>query len=316
MSVKARVFMGMALLLGAAAAAQGAIVLDKVMAIVNKEVITWSDLYKGMEFDAVDEVKALKPEERRRFFKDNEATYLESMIDMKLQLQEARREGIGASTSEVEAAIATIRDKYGMSEEAFSETIKKEGFALAEYKKKLAEQITISRIVEQEVRSKIFVTEADIDRYLAEHKELARDYEGFTISQIFLKDTGDRKQVEEKASEIYKRVKAGESFSELARRYSEDASARSGGSLGFIRKCDLSSAFVSACSGLKTGEVSEPFWSESGMHIIRVNDARTLKNPQELRDIVRERLLNEKFERDYKNWIKGLRERAYVEVKI
>lgn len=302
-------------LLLCAAAAQAATVLDRVVAIVNKEVITWSDLYKGMEFDAVDEVKALRPEDKRRFFKENESLYLEQMIDMKLQLQEARREGVGAGSADVEAAINSIKSKYGMSDEVFNETIGKEGFSLAEYKKKLAEQIVIGRIVEQEVRSKIFVTEGDIDRYIAEHPELARDYEGYNISQIFIKDTGDRKQVEERAAEIYKRIKAGESFSNLARQYSEEPNARTGGNIGFIRKCDLSSSFLPVCTGLKVGEVSEPFWSESGVHIIMLNDARELKNPKELREVVRERLLNEKFERAYKNWIKGLRERAYVEVK-
>lgn len=313
--MRIKVLVSVGVLLLCAAAAQGATVLDKVVAIVNKEVITWSDLYKGMEFDAVDEAKSLKPEDRRKYFKENEAVYLEQMIDMKLQIQEARREGVGVSNADVEAAINGIKSKYGLSDQAFIETIGKEGFTLAEYKRKLAEQIVISRVVEQEVRSKIFVTEGEIDRYIAERPELAKEYEGYDISQIFLKDTGDKKQVEEKAAEIYKRIKAGESFASLARQYSEEPNARTGGTIGFIRKCDLSNSFLPVCTGLKVGEVSAPFWSEAGVHIIMLNDARELKTPKELREVVRERLLSGKFERDYKNWLKGLRERAYVEVK-
>lgn len=304
------------MMLGLAPAVQGAIVLDRIMAIVNKEVITWSDLYKGMEFDAAEEIKALKAEDKRRVFKENEMAYLDTLIEMKLQLQEAARAGIGAGKSDVDTAIRSIRDKYAMTDAMFEEMIKKEGFSLAEYRKKLAEQITIGRIIDQEVRSKVLVTEKEIDAYLAEHREASANSEGFAISHIFLRKTDDKKAVEEKAQDIYRKIKAGESFSDLARTYSEDRSARAGGDLGFIRKLEMSGDFLNVLSTMKAGEVSEPFWSESGMHILKVNDVVLYKTPQELREAIRQKLLNEKFTREYRNWVKGLREKAYVEVKI
>lgn len=301
---------------GYTAVASSAILLDKVMAIVNKEVITWSDLYKAMEFEATDEIKSMKDQDRRRFFKENESMFLESLIDMRLQLQEAAKAGVSASDEDVNRAIENIKKKYSMTDEAFKDAIGKEGFTLAEYRKKLSEQITISRIVEQEVRSKILVTEGDIDKYIAEHKEFERDVDGFNISHIFLRRAEDKKQVEEKIMEIYKKLKAGGDFSELAKQYSEDASARSGGELGFIKKSDMSGDFLNVLSNMKIGDVSEPFWSGNGIHIIRLNDKREIKSAQELREMVRQKLLEEKFNREYKNWIKGLRERAYVEIKI
>lgn len=299
-----------------AAIANSAILLDKVMAIVNKEVITWSDLYKAMEFEATDEIKAMKDEDRRTFFKENESMFLESLIDMRLQLQEAAKAGVSASDEDVNRAIENIKKKYSMADEAFKDAIGKEGFTLAEYKKKLSEQITISRIVEHEVKSKVLVTEGELDKYIAGHKELEKESDGFNISHIFLRRTDDRKQIEEKTADIYKRIKAGESFSELAKQYSEDTSARIGGELGFIRKSDMSKDFLNVLSKMKVGDVSEPFWGGNGIHIIRLNDKREIKSPQELREVVRQRLLEEKFSREYKNWIKGLRERAYVEIKI
>jgi len=301
---------------GYAAVASSAILLDKVMAIVNKEVITWSDLYKAMEFEATDEIKAMKDEDRRRFFKENESMFLESLIDMRLQLQEAAKAGVSASDEDVNRAIENIKKKYSMTDEAFKDAIGKEGFTLAEYRKKLSEQITISRIVDQDVKSKVLVTEGEIDKYIAGHKELEKESEGFNISHIFLRKTDDRKQLEEKAMDIYKKIKAGENFVELARQHSEDASAGIGGELGFIRKSDMSNDFLNVLSKMKTGDVSEPFWSGNGIHIIRLNEKKEIKSVQELREIVRQRLLEEKFNKEYRNWIKGLRERAYVEIKI
>lgn len=299
-----------------AAIASSAILLDKVMAIVNKEVITWSDLYKAMEFEATDEIKAMKDEERRRFFKENESVFLESLIDTRLQLQEAAKAGVSASDEDVNRAIENIKKKYSMTDEAFKDAIGKEGFALAEYRKKLSEQITISRIVEHEVRSNILVTEGEIDSYIAGRKDLEKESDGFNISHIFLKRVDDKKQLEEKALEIYKKIKAGESFPEIAKQYSEDTSARSGGELGFIKKSDMSKDFLDVLSKMKVGDVSEPFWSENGIHIIRLNDKKEIKSQQELREIVRQKLLDEKFNKEYRNWIKGLREKAYVEIKL
>ncbi len=85
-----------------ASAAQSAILLDRVMAIVNKEVITWSDLYREMEFSATDEIKAMKDEDRRSFFRENQMYFLENLIETRLQMQEAAKDGIAVSEADVE----------------------------------------------------------------------------------------------------------------------------------------------------------------------------------------------------------------------
>src|SRR5208282_3644082 len=174
---------------GFASVAQSSILLDRVIAIVNKEVITWSDLYREMEFNASDQVKAMKDEDRRSFFKENEMSYLENLIDLKLKLQEAAKIGITTTDTDVAAAVNNIKGKYSMTDDVFNETIRKDGFTLETYKKKLWEQITVGRLIDQEVRSKILVTERDIDAYLAANKDVAKDLEGFGISHIRLKKT-------------------------------------------------------------------------------------------------------------------------------
>ncbi|MBI5212864.1 MAG: peptidylprolyl isomerase [Nitrospirae bacterium] len=304
------------ILFGCATFAHGGILLDRVMARVNKEVITWSDLYKAMEFEATDEIKAMKDDVRRRFFKENEAAFLETLIDMRLQVQEAVKSGISVDGEEVTKAIEGIKKKYSMTDETFKNAISKEGFTINEYRKKLAEQIAIGRVVEQEVKSKILITEGDLDQYLSENKELPKESDGFNISHVFFRKADDRQQVEAKAMDIYKKIKAGGNFSETARQHSEDASAQSGGDLGFIKKSDLSKEFLDALSKMKDGDVSEPFWSGNGIHILRLNERKEFKNPQELREAVRQKMLDEKFMKEYRNWLKGLRERAYVEIKL
>lgn len=294
----------------------GSVLLDRIVAIVNKEVITWSDLYKAMEFEATAELKTMKESEKMKIFKENESLFLENMIDMKLQLQEASKNRISASEEDVNRTIDGIKKKYSMTDEMFKEALLKEGFTLSEYKKKISEQIIIGRLIEQEVRSKIIVSEADIDRYLSENKNFLKDSEGFALSLIFLKMTEDKRLTEERAMDLYNRLKAGEGFEDLARKYSEDVSAMNGGDIGFIKKGELSRDFLGVIANMNEGDVSEPFWGINGIYILRLNEKKEFKTEQQLREAARQKLLSDRFSKEYKNWIRSLREKAYVEIKL
>jgi peptidyl-prolyl cis-trans isomerase SurA len=293
-----------------------AVLLDKVVAIVNKEVITWSDLYKGMEFEALDNVKNLDPKEKLKIFKENEHTFLETMIDMRLQLQEAERRGITVSKDEVQSAIEMIRNKYGMSREEFEKAIAQEGFTFKDYQKRLLEQMLLNRIVDQEVRNKIIVSEGDIDTALKNDRAMLKNIEGYVISIINLGKTGPKDALESKAKEVIERFKKGESFADLARQYSTDPSAKTGGTLGFVGKGDISPQLIKVLEGLRDNEVSEPFWTEHGLNIVLLHHKREVKGDKDLREAVRQRLTEEQFNRRYRDWLKGLRERSYVEIKI
>jgi len=191
----------------------------------------------------------------------------------------------------------------------------KEGFTMEEYKKKLSEQIIINRLVDFEVRNKIVLTEDGVNAYLAKNKNMVAGEEGYKIRHILIRTDNDTGQSGEKARAIYERIKAGENFADAARKYSDDPSAKVGGDLGFVNKSDLSKEFLAALSKLKPGEVSEPFVTNRGIHIVLLEKAKIYSNPEELKQAAKDKLFAEKFEKDYKAWIKGLRQRAYVEIK-
>jgi len=287
-----------------------AVLLDRVVAVVNKEVITWSELYRAMEFEASSDLKSLSHAEKLKIFKENEAHFLEGMIDMKLQLQAAKKLDIDASKEEVSEAIEGIRKKYSMSDKEFNESLKKEGFTIEEYKKRLAEQIILSKVVNQQVKNKITISDEEVKEYMDKNRDT-----GYRIKQIFLKKPekdADRKLLDEKADALYQRLRAGEDFSMLAKQYSEDPSGKTGGDLGYIKKEYLGREFIDVISGMNVGDVSRPFWTDRGLHIIKLED-RPYKNDM---GEARKRLYELRFNEAYRNWIRGLRERAYVEVRL
>jgi peptidyl-prolyl cis-trans isomerase SurA len=301
------------------ASSQASILLDRVVAVVNQEVITWSELYKSMESDASPQLREMKDEERRKIFKENEAAYLETLINVKLQLQEAKTIGIGVSDDELKEGIENIKKKYGMSDSSFLDSLKKEGFTLDEYKRRLREQIVISKVVNQEIRSKIVVSEADIKKYLDDNKGMNDAGEAYRISQILLKKPkgeGEKTAVEEKAAAVLQKLKEGQPFAELAKEYSEDPTAGAGGSLGLVKKSQMMKEFAATVGTMKPGDVSAPFWTERGLHIIKLDEIVAPKSRNEIMEEARTAVVNNVFADRYKAWIKGLREKAYIEIRL
>lgn len=295
------------------------ILLDRVVGVVNKEVITWSELYKMMEYEAQDQVKELTEDERMKLFKDSEADFLEMLIDMKLQLQEARRTGLEVFTEEITETIENIKNKYSMSHDVFLESIKKEGFSFDEYKKRLSEQILINKVINYQIRNKIVVSDDEVKKYMEANKVTQTAGESYRLRQIFFKmpaSNEDRKIVEEKASLVIQKLAAGEDFSDLARVHSEDPSGKLGGNLGFINRSDMTNEFIEVLSGIKAGDFSKPFWTERGLHIIKLDEKMSEQNIDKVKEDIRNLLEEQRFLESYKSWIRGLREKAYIEILL
>ncbi len=148
-----------------------AVLLDRVVATVNNEVITWSELRRDIELESKEFLKGFTDEDREKKIKELEKSFLNSMIDLKLQLQEAHQAGLDVSPSETDSAIADIKRKYNLTDESLIESLKAEGFTLEEYRTRLAEQILLSKVVRYEVKDNILITDKEIEEYYEANKE-------------------------------------------------------------------------------------------------------------------------------------------------
>jgi peptidyl-prolyl cis-trans isomerase SurA len=299
--------------------AHATVLLDRVVAVVNKEVITWSDLYKMMESEANEQMKALNEEERRKVFKENEAVFLDKLIDIRLQIQEAAKLGIAVSSEDVKEAIEGIKKKYSLTDKALEESLQKEGLTYEGYKKRLSEQILISKFINHQIRNKIVVSEDDVKKYMQTHKEGLPDSEAFRLRQIFFrkpKDEAEKKLVEEKAARVMQRVKAGEDFSGLAKEYSEDPSGKIGGDTGYIKTTYMAKEFLDVLSQMKIGDAGGPFWTERGLHIIKLDEKVSAQSPDEIMETIRRQLVDVRFAEKYSSYVRGLRENAHIEIRL
>jgi peptidyl-prolyl cis-trans isomerase SurA len=299
--------------------AAGPVPLDRIVATVNDEVITWSELMNVIIIDGRQILGGLTGEEKENKIKEAERPVLNNLIEMKLQLQEARRMNLDVNASEIDGAVEEIKTKYSLTEETLMNSLKAEGLTPEDYRARLSDQILLQKVINYAVRNNIVVSDKEIEQYYNDNIGLF-DAEGkIRISQIFFalpRDSAQKEAVEAKAREISQRISSGEDFAKLAREFSEDPSRAFGGDLGYISRGSALKEIDDAAAALKKGEVSSPFWSLAGLHIIKLEDRIEGGGIDKARDKIKEILLQKSFEGRYREWKAGLKEKAFIEIKL
>lgn len=299
--------------------ASGAALLDRVVAVVNNEVITWSELRELISIEGKDFLQKVPEDRKEEAIKAVEKDFLNNLIDIKLQLQEARKKGIDVSSGEINSAIADIKKKYNLTDEALLNSLTAEGMTMNDYRTRLSEQILLSKVVNFEVKVNIIIPDDAISKYYDTNRDKFEGKEKRKIRQILFrlpKDNSQKPAIEAKADEMVRRLQGGEDFSKLAGELSEDASKQFGGDIGYISRGSALKEIEEAAFSLNVGEVSRPFWSPAGLHIIKVEDKIEGGGFDKVKDKIKEALFEKAFEVKYTEWKAGLKEKAYIEIKL
>ncbi|MCK5511544.1 MAG: peptidylprolyl isomerase [Thermodesulfovibrionia bacterium] len=292
--------------------ALGNILLDRVVATVNNDVITWSELRKSIALENEALLSGLSHSEKEQKIKEIEKPFLNNLIDVKLQLQEAVRLGLAASPAETNEAINDIKKKFNLTDESLREYLKADGLTLKEYRSRLREQILLSKVIRYEIMDTILVTDKNIDEFYEANKEKYRQDVKIRIRQILFTDTNSL----QKAEEVFQRIKKGEDFEKLAADFSEDASKTFGGDLGYVSRGSMVKEIEDVAFSLKVGEVSKPFQSPKGIHIIKIEDRLENAAGEKVREQIKRELFEKAYQSKFENWLKELREKAYIEINL
>jgi peptidyl-prolyl cis-trans isomerase SurA len=288
--------------------ADASTIRDRIVAVVNSEVITLSELDE--------EVSEVKQQARARFngteldqrLRQIDYMGLNRMIERKLQLQMAKKRGIKVTDEEVKDAVERLR-RVG---ESPNENDPKE-MAL------IKDQLTTMRLVNQQVRSGLLVTEDEVQRFYQQHKNRFVLPQEVRISQILIALGRDNElvAVREKAQQVFALLKKGERFEELAARYSDGPEGRRGGNLGYIKPGDMLPQIQKAIERLDPGAVTEPLASPIGMHIIRVDERKPpeFRPYEEVKEDLKNLVLQLKSEEAYIEWIKDQKDHNYIEIR-
>jgi len=312
----------LAALLFLAAPAPRAEIVDRIVAVVNDDVITQYELESTVEGILKRYEKNIRPEERDRVTAEARKALIARLVDDLLLRQEARRLGITVREEEVTNAIQENLKRRNMSMDDLQQALAREGSSLEKHREATRNDLIRMRIMQREIRQRVSVTPEEIGAYYQEHRD---EYEGklrVRLQMIPLPvpegaDPQARAEQRARAEAALKRIRAGEPFEALANE-ARAGQPQTGGDLGYVEKGTMHPSIEEAAFSLKPGEVSDVIETPQGFAIIRALDRRGggSLSVKATREDVEERLFRMKMEKKFEEWLAERRQKAHIEIRL
>ena len=262
--------------------------LDRIIAIVDESVVTQRELENRIRL-----VKFEFQRSNRRLPDDDvlHQRVLEALITDSVLLQEAARRGIRTTDTQLNQAMQRIAKQNNLSLSEFRLALLEEGYDYEAYRETVRREMTVSTLQRQYGQRNATITDAEVDNFIARNDDLGDSYE-YRLSHILiaLPDAATPTQVSEAqqtAREIVSRLEQGEAFDQLANTYSASETALQGGDLGWRKKAEIPSLFSEQALSMEPGDFAGPLRSASGLHIVYLQDRRSLA--QNLSEQIRSR---------------------------
>ena len=303
------------------ASASSAEVISGIAVVVNDEIITTRELAR--EYDvAFKEIEKRDGELSVEASKKLRSKVLDSMVDRVLIRQKIKELKIVISEEEVRQSIEEVKKQNQLSQEALVSALLSQGMTFDQYKAQMKDQLDRLRLMSQEVKSKVQVSDKEIKDYYDANLASFSDEEAYRASAIFLRlaetaPAEELKTVMVKLETATAAAKKGDNFAELAKKYSDDANVHNNdGDLGFFKKGEMLPEIEKIVLSIKTGEV-EMIASPGGFYIIKLEEKRPANaKPFEIVKMrIEETLYQIKSEERFANWLELLRKGAAIEIK-
>lgn len=290
---------------------------NKILAVVNDEVITYQEL-KDVLLPLYAQYQATyKGKELEEMMAEAERDMLNQLIEDRLILQEARKQNIVVNDDEVQEKIGKLKQQFSSPEE-FTAVIKQQNINLKKLEELYREQLMIKELINRQVRLRVVVDPQQVTDYYHLHLQDFKDPESVRVSNILVR-TRDRLDSEAKvqAKEILKLLKEGADFSQLAQEHSQGPGAADGGDMGFVFKGQLLPEIDQEIFKLNPGQTSDLVKSDLGYHIFRVEEKRAeeIKLLDTVKAQIHEILFKQKFEEIFSEWMGKLKKHAYIVIK-
>ena len=308
-------FLLIAILLPSARAAES---VDGIAAVVNGDIITYSEVrdvveprekllrsqYSGQEL--IDKIK-----EARR-------AALQDLIDRQLIIQDFNKEKLQIPPHFIDERVdATIRESFGGDRNTFIKTLQAQNYTLSKFRDLERDKIIVQAWRAKNVKSNLFVPPNKITEYYAQHKNEFSSKEELKLRMIMIPGQGNSgNSAAQKAmvEEIRAKIITGADFDRMAQMYSQDATRDLGGDWGWIDRKTLSEPLSNAAFGLKPGEVSQVVEVGGNYYLLKVegrHDA-VVRSLKEVRADIEKKLQQEEAQRLQQHWLAGLRAKAYI----
>jgi len=252
------------------------VMLDRIIVVVNQDVILESELEARKRFM----LNQLDPAQRPGLADSAvmEKQVLDQLILTRLQLQLARVNEISMGDEEIDRMLQQVAERNGLSVPEFRATLERDGFNFQQFREDLHNEMVINRLRGQHVDRNVSVSEPEVNYYLTTLEHQGQIGDEYRLRHILLRRdpaAADDSALEARARDISERLAAGTDFAVLALEYSAAADATSGGDLGWRKRNEIPSMFAEVVPILRPGETSAPIRGERGLHLVQLVEVRT-----------------------------------------
>ena len=298
-------------------------VVDRVVAVVNDEVITLSEVDRMIDPFVKEAVRAEDRLERKEQLNRIRRQALDTLIEEKLIDYEIKKAGVKVTPREVEAVLDDIKKQNKATQEDLERALAKEGITFEQYKTQIEKRILRTKLVQWSVKMEPKASEKQLRDFYQQNVERYRTPETFRPAHILFgipKEAPPEKvqEVRKKCQEVLDRIRKGEDFGEMALLYSQDPSAKDRGDLGYFKKGELLPAFEKELNRLRVGEVGGIIRTEFGFHLIKLLDRRggTPMPFEEAKARVQQEYSQSEMDRAVRQFITSLKEKSVIDIRL
>lgn len=295
-------------------------IFNRVVAIVNDDVITLYELNQRIRLVTGSTADQLREKDEERYL-DARRKILQMMIDEKCAQERIQEMGIKIPPERIDARIEMVKRRNRWTQEDLLAALKQEGMSIEELRKKIELDLERADLINYQVRSKIIIRDEQITKYYEEHKEDFSTEETVHLAGIFLiqrnpRDEEESLRLKAKGEEILAKLKNGEDFTALCKRFSQGPGADEGGDLGSFKVAQLDPELRKAVAGVEEGGVTDLIIKPNGIQILKlIKRQKAEAHPlEEVREDIYATLYQEEVNRRYEAWIKELRRETYTKI--
>lgn len=284
---------------------------DKIIAVVNDEAITLKDLraYVASMYGQL-RIENQDPFEIDQIMRQYEKKGIDQLVEDKLILGAAKDKDLVIKPQTIDKRVQEIKSRYP-SEYVFQTMLEHQGMTLTDIRNKIVDQLEAKYMVDNEVRSKIFVNPQEVTDYYGQHHDDYVEKARVNLDSIFISFDQGQDEAKKEARDVYQELKAGKDFGDLAKAHSDLPS------VGTMEEGQLKLEIEEKVFNMKEGEISEPMGMDNGIYIFKFNrkSPRETKSLRDAKEEIYAKLFEDKFRKRFEEWISKLREKAYVEIR-
>jgi len=324
-------------------------VVEEIVARVNSQIITLSEFQRSKD-QLKDDVKQQDPNNADKAFADREKDILRDLIDQQLLLEKAKDLDITGDTDLIKRLDQMRKEMKLETMEELEKAATAQGISYEDFKQNMRNQIVTQKVIGEEVGSHLTIPKDEEQKFYDEHKNEMERPEAIRLSEILIvpqkpaaatpatvgdsaagdssktleadaakqaADAATLAAAEAKANDVLKQIRAGASFDDMAKKYSEGPSAAQGGDLGMFKRGTLAKELEDKTFAMKAGEITDVVRTKPGYIILKVTDHQTAGIPtmKEIEPKIMDALYLEKLQPALRAYLTKLREDAYIDIK-